>query len=568
MNQHFKFSLFFSAAIVAVFTALSSQGHAQVIVDEQFDGNAVDSSIFTTDNGSTLFGRVRLNSQFPPVQNGTLRLRLQSFNPIDPGSRFWADEIRTRRTFAPNANFGFSFDTRARFVDDATNPLNTGVIGGIFLFGVDANFPAVNERDEIDFELLSNNPVNSISTNIFNDDDFEQPGNFQITTFPGLDLTEFNDYRIEIQLDRTRFFVNDILIREDTSNLALEPQDFRLNINTQGDSFAAAFSDAIQPTANPADNEIFIMEVDSLVIRQLPAPGVTTTSIVIADFAANDTASTFESFDGRGSFSNDGYSITLPPTGGSNFGILAEFGGNLVTQGVFIDENTQLLVEATVGPNNNTDFLVVAVREDSGEFFSVMVPTADLADDGQAVVNLSDFFFNDDGNNDGIISGTAVEASFQSPFGSGNAVDFTVQRISVLTTVVDDTDLLGDFDFDGDVDADDIDFYFGQIGLTSADAGFNSDLDLDGNGTINLDDHAIHITTLVQTSNGLVGTFIGDFDLDGTVDVLGDAFVLISNLGSPNVVGYAGGDTNADGLVDVLGDAFVLISNLGSSNTP
>ena len=330
MNQHFKLSLLFSAAILAVFAALSPQGHAQVIIDEQFDGNAVDSSIFTTDNGTTIFGRVRLNSQFPPVQNGTLRLRLQSFNPVNVGALFLADEIRTRRTFAPTENFGFSFDTRARFVDDATNPLNTGVIGGIFLFGLDANFPNQFERDEIDFELLSNTPQGSISTNIFNDDDFAQPGAFLETDVPGLDLTEFNDYRIEIQLDSTRFFVNDELIREETSNLALEPQDFRLNINTQLPSFAAAFSDAIQPTANPADNEIFIMEVDSLVITQLTAPGVTTTSVVLADFTTNNTASTFEGFDGRGSFSNDGYSITLPQTGGSNFGILSEFGGNLV----------------------------------------------------------------------------------------------------------------------------------------------------------------------------------------------------------------------------------------------
>jgi hypothetical protein len=54
----------------------------------------------------------------------------------------------------------------------------------------------------------------------------------------------------------------------------------------------------------------------------------------------------------------------------------------------------------------------------------------------------------------------------------------------------------------------------------------------------------------------------GDLDFDGSVDVLGDAFVLVSNLGSSDV-GYAGGDINGDGMVSVLGDAFLLISNLG-----
>ena len=231
MNQHFKLGTFFSAAFTAVFallTALSSPGHAQVIIDEQFDGNSVDTSIFTFDNGGTIFGRVRLNSQAPPVQNGTLRLRLQSFNPIDTGDLFFADEIRTIQTFAPTADFGFSFDTRARFVDDATNPLNRGIIGGIFLFGLDPNFPNPSERDEIDFELLSNNPQDSISTNIFNDDGFNVGGDFVITSVPGLDLTQFNDYRIEIRIDSTRFFVNDQLIREETSDLAIDPQDLSL----------------------------------------------------------------------------------------------------------------------------------------------------------------------------------------------------------------------------------------------------------------------------------------------------------------------------------------------------
>ena len=74
------------------------------------------------------------------------------------------------------------------------------------------------------------------------------------------------------------------------------------------------------------------------------------------------------------------------------------------------------------------------------------------------------------------------------------------------------------------------------------------------------------MTTLVQTSNGVVGALIGDANLDGTVTVLEDAFTLIANLGSAGVVGYAGGDFNADGFVNVLGDAFTLISNLGQSN--
>ncbi len=479
MNYRFNRRKIFSALVMAVFTAMSAvspQGQAQVIVNEQFDGDSVDTSIFTFDDGGTIFGRVRLNSAAPPVQNGTLRLRLQSYNPIDTGRLFFADEVRTIETFAPTENFGFSFETRARFVNDANNPLSPGIIGGIFLFGLDSNFPNPRERDEIDFELLSNTPQNSISTNIFNDDGFNVGGNFVITDVPGLDLTQYNDYRIEIRIDSTRFFVNDVLIREETFDLAIEPQDFRLNINAQGPAFAAAYSDTIQPTSNPAENEIFIMEVDSLVITQIQISAPPEGTFVLADFTNSTTAQAFERFDGTGTLSSNGYEIALAATPGSNFGFVAEFDDNLVTQGVVIDADTQLLVEAIVGGSNDTD-LVVAVREDSGEFFSVGVPAADLADDGRAIVNLSDFFFNGD-IADGIPNGTIVEVSFQSPFGSGDAVDFALQKISAING---SSIILGDVDTNGVVNFFDIAPLIDL--LTSGE--FKAEADIDLSGSVN-----------------------------------------------------------------------------------
>ena len=127
--------------------------------------------------------------------------------------------------------------------------------------------------------------------------------------------------------------------------------------------------------------------------------------------------------------------------------------------------------------------------------------------------------------------------------------------------------LVGDFDNDGDVDDADIDFYTGNL---SSDRGFDNDverLDLNSDQEITLADHEIHVTTLVETSNGEVGTLLGDINLDGRVDVLGDAFILVSNLNSSGSFGWADGDLNADGRVDVLGDAFRLVGNLGQSSS-
>ena len=123
----------------------------------------------------------------------------------------------------------------------------------------------------------------------------------------------------------------------------------------------------------------------------------------------------------------------------------------------------------------------------------------------------------------------------------------------------------GDYNGDGVVDCADLDGYVGNIG--AAAAGPLATLDIDGDGTLSEGDANAHITSLVQTSNGVVGTFPGDVNCDGTVDVLGDAFVLIGNL-NDSVDSYEDGDLNFDGFVDVLGDAFVLVGNLGLTNAP
>lgn len=140
-----------------------------------------------------------------------------------------------------------------------------------------------------------------------------------------------------------------------------------------------------------------------------------------------------------------------------------------------------------------------------------------------------------------------------------------VDNIVVATdlTVEPGTALPGDFEPDGDVDVDDIDFYFGNIG--SAADGELAQLDFDGDGQVTFADAQFHIENLVQTSNGETGTFLGDLNLDGEVNVLGDAFVLVANLGNP-ATSYGQGDINLDGEVNVLGDAFSLVGNLGNSN--
>ena len=166
----------------------------------------------------------------------------------------------------------------------------------------------------------------------------------------------------------------------------------------------------------------------------------------------------------------------------------------------------------------------------------------------------------------GTFSGLAEGATVDLGGGNSGTISYVggLDGFDVVVTAGMGGGLTGDFDNDGDVDADDIDFYSGNIGQPAT--GALAQLDFDGDGNVTLADHQFHIENYVQTSNGETGTFVGDVNLDGTVNVLGDAFTLVGSLGTASGAGWADGDLNADGAVNVLGDAFPLVGNLGSSN--
>lgn len=117
----------------------------------------------------------------------------------------------------------------------------------------------------------------------------------------------------------------------------------------------------------------------------------------------------------------------------------------------------------------------------------------------------------------------------------------------------------GDFLRDGTVNITDIDLLRKNIGKSAT--GATATFDLNEDGSVSFADLEQLLDQFVETTVG-VGTVPGDLNLDGQVNVLGDAFILIGNLGQ-SVNSYADGDINGDGVVDVLGDAFLLVANLG-----
>jgi len=110
---------------------------------------------------------------------------------------------------------------------------------------------------------------------------------------------------------------------------------------------------------------------------------------------------------------------------------------------------------------------------------------------------------------------------------------------------------VGDFDGDGDIDADDIDALAAAVQASSTDLTF----DMDGDGDVDADDHAFHVHNLVDTALGEgTGTEFGDFNLDGMVSIL-DLGALGDGYGEGT--GWAQGDANGDGTVGILDLGFL-----------
>ncbi|HDZ21644.1 hypothetical protein LCGC14_0315840 [marine sediment metagenome] len=127
----------------------------------------------------------------------------------------------------------------------------------------------------------------------------------------------------------------------------------------------------------------------------------------------------------------------------------------------------------------------------------------------------------------------------------------------VASIFIEDLGPPGDFDDDGDVDADDVDMLCDNIG------GDPAIYDVDEDGDVDEDDMIVLIGTLVEWDNGVdngVGTRRGDFNLDGFVDGT-DLALMKTAFGQP-LMDYADGNANCDAFVDGT-DLAILKTNFG-----
>lgn len=327
-----------------------------------------------------------------------------------------------------------------------------------------------------------------------------------------------------------------------------------------------------------------------LLIVFLPTTGLSQTTITTRIINFSDDAEEDITGPTAGDVRRSSSDLEIGNENGVEQWVGLRFQALAIPQGSVIN-SASILFTVPAGQNPDVGTLLVPILgeldAESDEFGDLTPITGRTLTTATTTWDIDPWFANDSGPNTTTpdLSGIVQEVVDQGDWVSGGSITFvfqndpldTSERIAVSfdgdpnnspQLTVDFTapaSIPGDFDNDGDVDCDDVDSYVGNLG--SAATGTLAPFDLDGDSMVTIDDANLHISTLVETTNGQVGTFPGDLNCDGTVNVLGDAFVLVGSLGMSGTL-YSEGDINFDGMVNVLGDAFVLVGNLGMTNVP
>jgi len=242
----------FNALILALLCNVNV--YAKTPFFDDFNGGAVDESIWAHPTGDASFnGRTQMRLGYPSVSNGLLHLQFDTYNPTanPAGNSFYGSEILSRKTFKRGTT-GLIVEIRARMV----TPVK-GLVGGVFLYKY---FPATHLHSEIDFELLTNMP-NQVQTNIYANEPLGV-GHPEFSARPQFDMTQFNTYRVEWLPDRVRWFVNDQLVRENTTILPKEPLALHLNFYAPECNWAIACDASLLPASGPENNKTYFLDID------------------------------------------------------------------------------------------------------------------------------------------------------------------------------------------------------------------------------------------------------------------------------------------------------------------
>jgi hypothetical protein len=261
--------------LLTPFAALLSPARGDTLLHDTFDAwNETHWRIPTwSPSGNTFLGRTQLRvSQQPwrPACDGALTLTLDTWNPSaqTPGDSFYGSEIISQQAFSPpSGQEQYVFSARFRLPQ---SDLPGGMVASMFLYQAE-NVTTV--RDEVDFELLTND-LAGVSTNVFNQSPFSDPGDWVFHSIPTLNVTAWNTMTLTWD-DELVWKLNGQELRRESGAIVPDshPVNLRFNLWAPADTWPAAYNGAFQPAINEADNDIYTYQLDWVTIEHtIPEP--------------------------------------------------------------------------------------------------------------------------------------------------------------------------------------------------------------------------------------------------------------------------------------------------------
>jgi hypothetical protein len=265
-----------------VFSLFGVGANAQLLLRDDFNGaQSVNSRVWRLPFGGegTFVGRTQFQQTTLPTQgiNEPLALdgkvteiHLDTYSAADPGNQFLGTDLLSKRNFARGG--GLTFEARMRLKPTTVG----GLVNGFFAFDTQRDVPPGTNnpvRDEIDWELLSNQGVagggQDPFSNYWNDGNFSSGGSGQFHNVAGLDLTQFQNYKVEWTPAHVKWFVNNQLYRTQTSDVPDDPMKLHFNLWAPDIDFAQAYNAALVPTDMPGQNQRYSAQVDHIEVNRI-----------------------------------------------------------------------------------------------------------------------------------------------------------------------------------------------------------------------------------------------------------------------------------------------------------
>ena len=195
--------------------------------------------------------------RLPAIVGGNAKVLLETYNPT--GLSFYGTDLIAKQPIALGKGI------LVTVIAKANTPFPRGIVGGIFLYSLKEGSNTLH--DEIDFELLSNQP-GRVQTNLYGNESLGAGRPISYPFAAGA-ATDYHKYQILWLPDRVEWYVDDALIRTETSSLPTGPMYLHISMWAPDSAWPEAYDQALQPVKRAKDNKIYSLLVDSVDVEKL-----------------------------------------------------------------------------------------------------------------------------------------------------------------------------------------------------------------------------------------------------------------------------------------------------------